>query len=54
MIALNKGSKIDREIGDEPIFFYESFVGQDESVMDMVIGIRQESIERPVNRIILP
>ena len=47
-IALNKGGKIDRKIGDEPVFFYEPFIGQDVSVVDVVVRIRQESIERPM------
>ena len=54
MIAPNKGSKIDGKIGDEPIFFYDPFIGQDVSVVDVVVRIRQESIERPMDRIVFP
>ena len=48
MIAPNKGSKIDGKIGNEPVFFYEPFIGQDVSVVDVVVRICQESIERPM------
>ena len=48
MVAPNKGSKIDGKIGNEPVFFYEPFIGQHVSVVDVVVRIRQESIERPM------
>ena len=54
MVALNKGSKIDGKIGNEPVFFYEPFIGQDVSVVDVVVRIRQESIERPMDCIVFP
>ncbi len=54
MIAPNKGSKIDGKIGDEPVFFYDPFIGQHVSVVDVVVRIRQESIERPMDRIVFP
>ena len=54
MVAPNKGSKIDGKIGDEPVFFYEPFIGQDVSVVDVVVRIRQESIERPMDCIVFP
>ena len=54
MIAPNKGSKIDGKIGDEPVFFYEPFIGQHVSVVDVVVRIRQESIERPMDRVVFP
>ena len=54
MIAPNKGSKIDGKIGNEPVFFYEPFIGQHVSVVDVVVRIRQESIERPMDRIVFP
>jgi hypothetical protein len=54
MIAPNKGSEIDGKIGDEPVFFYDPFIGQDVSVVDVVVWIRQESIERPMDRIVFP
>ena len=49
MVAPNKGSKINGKIGDEPVFFYEPFIGQDVSVVDMVVRIRKESIESPMD-----
>ena len=54
MVAPNKGSKINGKIGDEPVFFYEPFIGQDVSVVNVVVRIRQESIERPMDRIVFP
>ena len=54
MVAPNKGSKIDGKIGDEPVFVYEPFIGQDVSVVDVVVRIRQESIERPMDCIVFP
>ena len=54
MVAPNKGSKINGKIGDEPVFFYEPFIGQDVSVVDVVVRIRQESIERPMDCIVFP
>ena len=54
MIAPNKGSKINGKIGDEPIFFYDPFIGQHVSVVNVVVRIRQESIERPMDRIVFP
>ena len=54
MVAPNKGSKIDGKIGNEPVFFYEPFIGQHVSVVDVVVRIRQESIERPMDRIVFP
>ena len=33
MVAPNKGSKIDGKIGDEPVFFYDPFIGQYVSVV---------------------
>ena len=52
MVAPNKGSKINGKIGDEPVFFYEPFIGQDVSVVDVVVRIRQKSIERPMDCIV--
>ena len=52
MVAPNKGSKINGKIGDEPVFFYNPFIGQDVSVMDVVVRIRQKSIERPMDCIV--
>ena len=46
MITPNKGGKINGKIGDEPVFFYGPFIGQHVSVVDVVVRIRQESIER--------
>ena len=54
LVAPNKGSKINGKIGDEPVFFYEPFIGQHVSVVDVVVRIRQESIERPMDRIVFP
>ena len=54
MVAPNKGSKINGKIGDEPIFFYDPFIGQHVSVVNMVVRIRQESIECPMDRIVFP
>ena len=54
MIAPNKGSKIDGKIGDEPVFFYNPFIGQYVSVVNVVVRIRQESIERTMDRIVFP
>ena len=54
MVAPNKGSKINGKIGDEPVFFYEPFIGQYVSVVDVVVRIRQESIERPMDCIVFP
>ena len=54
MIAPNKGSKINGKIGDEPVFFYDPFIGQHVSVVNVVVRIRQESIERPMDRIVFP
>ena len=54
MIAPNKGSKIDGKIGDEPVFFYEPFIGQHVSVVNMVVRICQEGIERPMDCIVFP
>ena len=54
MVAPNKGSKINGKIGDEPVFFYEPFIGQDVSVVDVVVRICQEGIERPMDRIVFP
>ena len=54
MIAPNKGSKIDGKIGNEPVFFYEPFIGQHVSVVNVVVRIRQESVERPMDRVVFP
>ena len=54
MVAPNKGSEIDGKIGDEPVLFYEPFIGQYVSVVDVVVRIRQESIERPMDCIVFP
>ena len=54
IIAPNKGSKINGKIGDEPIFFYDPFIGQYVSVVDVVVMICQECIERPMDRIVFP
>ncbi len=54
MITPNKGGKINGKIGDEPVFFYDPFIGQHVSVVDVVVRIRQESIERPMDRIVFP
>ena len=54
MIAPNKGSKIDGKIGDEPVFFYDPFIGQHVSVVNMVVRICQEGIERPMDCIVFP
>ena len=54
MIAPNKGSKINGKVDDEPVFFYEPFIGQDVSVMNVVVRIRQKSIERPMDCIVFP
>ena len=54
MIAPNKGSKKNGKIGDEPVLFYDPFIGQDVSVMDVVVRIGKESIERPMDCIVFP
>ena len=54
MIAPNKGSKINGKIGDEPIIFYDTFIGQHVSIVNVVVRICQESIERPMDRIVFP
>jgi len=54
MVAPNKGSEINGKIGDELVFFYEPFIGQDVSVVNVVVRIRQESIERPMDCIVFP
>ena len=54
MIAPNKGSKINGKIGDEPVFLYDPFIGQHVSVVNVVVRIRQESIERPMDCIVFP
>ena len=54
MVAPNKGSKIDGKIGDEPVFFYDPFIGQHVSVVNMVVRICQEGIERPMDCIVFP
>ncbi len=54
MVAPNKGSKINGKIGDEPVFFYDPFIGQDVSVVNVVVRIRQKSIECPMDCIVFP
>ena len=54
MVAPNKGSKINGKIGDEPVYFYEPFIGQHVSVVNVVVRIRQESVERPMDRVVFP
>ena len=54
MVAPNKGSKINGKVGDEPVFFYEPFIREDVSVVDVIVRICQESIERPMDRIVFP
>ena len=54
MVAPNKGSKINGKIGDEPVYFYEPFIGQDVSVVNVVVRICQKSIECPMDCIVFP
>ena len=54
MVAPNKGSKINGKVGDEPVFFYEPFIREDVSVVDVIVRICQESIERPMDRLVFP